>query len=230
MPNSRPLTSREQAQWDRFEHKSKLLLLEIELFEHLRNQCDIARDFAELNGLVFPAMAESIEDAQHFRWIQKKLNRILTGVNSDEIGLTFPNGPTSDFDIVGDPNMNEDELAYYQLSGIVLIVAGVVIVSSAIAWAMWERSRAKKAIERDESTKSLAEAKFCADPNSDICSRWLSYKIERGYDQEQTFADDLYDRIQELGESIPGGVSSGLSYAIPLIALIGILFLAKDSK
>jgi len=228
MPNTRPLTSSETSQWRKFEHKSKLLLLEIELFGHLRKQCMIARDFAELNGLVFPAMDESISDLQHFEWISTKLRRILEGVDNEVLGLSFPNGPNSDFDIVTDPAMNEDETAYYQLSGVVFVVVGLAIIGSSIAWAMWERSRAKKAIERDESTKSLAETKFCADPHSDICARWRDYKIQRGYTEEQTLADDIYDRIQELGEAIPGGISTGFSWAIPLVAGIALVWIMVD--
>lgn len=223
MSNSRPLTSAEQRKWDIFVAHARVLGKEIEIAQRTQKQCDICQRFADQNNISIPSVSDVALVLSSSERHLKKVHRIINGVETEQIGLSFPGG--NDFDIVADPTMNEDELAYYQMSGIVLLIAGATIIAGAIAYALWERGRVKKVIDRYEATKSVANAKFCEDPNSDVCSRWISFRESQGFNDEQTFVDDLYDQIVQLQKEIPSALSTGVSWGIPIIAAIAVIYL-----
>lgn len=225
MANSRPLTAQEQLQWKLFVAHKRILSKQIEIANRTKEQCITCQQFADDNQVSIPSIAPVASILQKTQLNFIKLGRIISGVEEETIGLSFPSGPKADFEIVADPTMTSDEIAQYQLSGIVLLIAGATILAGAIAYALWERGQTKKVIARHEAVKSVAESKFCADPNSDICARWMSFRESQGYDDEQTFVDDLYDQVVHLQETLPTSISSGVSWAIPVIAGIGLIVL-----
>ena len=231
MANTRPLTAAEKNLWRKFEIYTEIIAAEVERCLHSKKQCAICAAFGNQNNIALPSVDAENKILEKLERDVVKLARIRQGIQFEAIGLSFPQGASSgDFDMVADPTANEDELAYYQMSGVVFVVVGLVIIGSAITWAIWERGQTRKVIDRHEAVKSVAQAKFCADPNSDICARWLSFRQAQGYNDEQTFVDDLYDRVVELQDAIPGAVSTGVSWAIPLIALLGAFVLLRETR
>lgn len=230
----RPATKDEIAAFARFELREKIFELRVRQNEHRQAQVRIAGMFAvEQKITVPPALvtsikeADSILDRNRSRAIQ--WNKILSAVHAETLGLRFPSGPKSDFQIVGPASMTAEEQQDYELGIVVALTMGVVLVASVLWTLDQHEAENKRCHERYEAVKTVANDKFCAEPESDLCSLWMEFRREQGYENHDTEIIKYGNEIGEILDSVSESMSTGLSVAIPVVlGILAIGFLAKE--
>jgi len=160
--------------------------------------------FAQSHGI---NMSKPVELEARVLELEAKIKRVrelMRKVTDRDLALQFVNG---DIDIV-DHNQ--------QLSGVVLIITGVVVLAGLIGTLIYYKKEADDIRPRYHNLLAATDKVFCKQGSPKTCSEWTAYKKESGYTNRRTMADTISDSI---GKPAKTGLQWGIAIAIPLIAL-----------
>jgi len=165
--------------------------------------------------------------------LQKQNNRIqhiMSDIENNKLGIR-PNSNYTDIDVMGDPSMTPDEKAQYSgLGGVfTLIVLGVVVVAGLIIheWMIYEALEK----ERNDKKKILeyANSKFCSDPRSEVCAKWIETKNRNDFEAKTDLISKIEAALKKVGEEAREIVKKGGSALVVMLPLL-LLFFAWGKK
>lgn len=183
----------------------------------------IANDFGREKGLepIVWTGDSPFDQGLRLKKANFRLLRARQGVNSEELGLQFfKDGEVS---ILAPPHYTADQIKYWQggdFEGIILIVAGITIVAGVIGMIALLKSQNNDLKEKVNWLNGQLDSKYCADPNSQLCSDWIDRKEVSGYNKHIGIAERLEDTAKKIGGAVVKGAKWGLILAIPLLAWI----------
>jgi len=176
---------------------------------------DVALKFAAENRVALPFSAEVRARQLEDRKYTARLRKLILGVESNRLGLRFQGG---DIDVMAPSSWNQDQVAEYSQLGWILIVSGIVVVGAIVAHSLWLFAREKEIREKYNELLKTADQKFCADPKSPLCAKWLTKKKAENFEPRKSTIQILESGITEIASSTGSALKWGLIIAIPLIA------------
>ena len=223
---SRPANAAEKRRWEDTKKKLRAIELKVTATALTLRKSEIAISFGAINGFTFSDMEPTKSSNRELQRQFSKWQRLLAGVESEQLGISFPNGISGDFNIIGPESMNEDEAQYYQLGLIVMLgVSLVVAVGALIAAYEYKNNenyvQAKIPIDfiENEAKKDLA-----------LATRWEKEKSDKNYHQNDNVISEMMIESESILDSIGSALSSGISWAIPIALVIGAIWISKAAK
>jgi hypothetical protein len=249
MPDRRPPNKAEQTAWLRAVTYAKIAGYKLKIAEARSHQMSIYYEWGLAHGETIETMPEVKSlyfELANLKNRAKKLKNILYAVHTNILELYFPIGVYGDIQIYGYPGMNEDEIAQYSLTGddnlglVIVITAGVLIWTAIIAGSAGTglyfyidhlQGKTQAMEERQIANEGLLHNKFCQNPESDECLRFLDFRTAQGYQTDTDYIDQMKRKVIEAMDSLGTGASMGISWAIPVVAGVGLIyFLSKRKK
>lgn len=178
------------------------------------------------NGVSLPDAISFISEVQNFQETDRKLQLIIGAVMVGDLGVR-DSSISNDIDIMAPAGTTDDELIQYQLSGIPLIVIGVVVVYGIITVAYSQYHRAERIKSKYNEAKAYVDDRLCADPGSPQCSEWETFKLSPTQTARESLWDDIEQGARDLGQAVIGGTKWGLIVGIPLAVYLFARFLEK---
>lgn len=201
----RLLTGQEQAQWDRARALVEQLDNYILMLKLLSINAGLTWLFAQKHGIPMMNPAKLESRVFDLEYNIKRIKRFVRQVEDRKLGLQFTKG---DIDIV-DPDQEG-------LSGIPLIIAGVVVLAGLVATLIYYKKEADDIRPRYNNLLKATDKVFCTKGTPETCAEWKAYKVQKGYTKRKSIADKIRDGI---GKPVISGAKWGIMIAIPLIAL-----------
>lgn len=207
----------EQQLWTKTKRKADNLFHYMSGVELLVSNVQTAFQFAQDNGLEFPATNLFEKYEKTFANVSA-VKRAMNAVEERELAIATKG---EDFDIVAPPGEIDTFNKYnVDLSGFPLIFVGVaVVVIAAVVvtvTVLWKQARSIQ--HESKILMREAEKEFCKDPNSAICRRWME-KESSDVQKKKGLADRIFDSLGLSGSSLGMGA---------LIAIgIGVYFLTR---
>jgi hypothetical protein len=205
--------------WARFKDEAHAVELLNRALANVSANAITTDNFGKERGLDLTARYSTLyRRAEKLSSINARLSIVVSAVEQERLGLRFRRN--GDFDILAPPDMTDDELSRYQLSGFgwVIYVVGAVIVGAAVAWIALLRKDNLECVDDYNELLEEDDRRFCADPQSETCKLWLTRKAEKGYQPKQDAADSLIDQAKAIGKTLVKSAQWGLIIAIPLLA------------
>ena len=246
MGNTRPPTAAERQRWVDLITTAKIAKYHLNICEARSHQQTIVYEFALAEGETLETLPPTIAMYYELEDLQKRakqLKKILYACHTNVLELHFPDGPTGDIQIFGYPGMNEDELQAYSLTGEgdlgILVVTGIligVLIVGAIggtgAYFYIDHLQTKNdaLAERFYTNTELLNNKYCADPNAPVCGRFLDFRTAQGYQTDEDYIEAMKKKIAQATSDLGQGLSHGISYAIPIIAGVGLVYYLLTRK
>lgn len=193
-------TVSEMRTWEKLVQQSHRAGIALDICALIFQNAVVAHQFAKKNGIDIEIIPPELE--QRYLEIKSKFDRLkraIRGVEDRTLGVQFRNG---EIDIIAETAESAAEQGF---SGIPLVILGVVVVIGAVAISVWATKNAIDVINQARALVKKADDRFCADPNSALCSDWKSDKENSGFDKRDTIADTLKS-VGKTGKSIAIGI------------------------
>lgn len=211
----------QQRRWDLYKESIRNNDLIVQANGIRERMCRVASAFANANGIIFPLDATIFEKLELSKKSVNRAKRLIDAVEKEVLGLRFTK---DDIDIMAPPGMTDDEIAEYQNMGWILIVAGIVVVTGVIAHSLWVQSENDKLRDQMDNVLYAADGKFCKDPASDLCQKWLEKKKAEQFEPRKgTIAaiesgiTNVAEKLKKGAKTITSGLKIGLMVGIPLL-------------
>ena len=249
MADRRQANAAEKQAWSRAVTYAKIAAYKLKIAEARSHQMSIYYEWGLANGETLETMPEvkslyyELDDLKNRA---KKLKNIMYAVHTDILELYFPKGVYGDIQIYAYPGMNEDEIAQYSLTGnddnlglVIVITAGALIWTAIIATGAGTglyfyidhiNGKTQALEERQIANQALLHDKFCDDPDSPGCLRFLDFRTAQGYQTDTDYIDSMKRKIVEAMDGLGGAASQGLSWGIPIVAGVGLLYFLATRK
>lgn len=168
--------------------------------------------FALDNEVILPTFDPLLED--QFYKVQESFEKsksAIRGVIDHKLGIRLSG--LNDLDIV-EPEQQSFE-------GLILPIAlGLVVVSAAIATAIWQSTIATKIANEYRKILFDTDKIFCSNAKSELCKKWKQFKIDRKYEQNTNMANSLSSVVKKGITTVAGGLATGLIVAIGLVVFM----------
>jgi hypothetical protein len=231
---TRKPSRKEKSAFAKFEQMTNVIQLENLLNYQLLYQVEIASKYAQLADIKIPSVDKVRSRIDNVYKHCRKLNALIGGVRNGDLALKFGAGKNGDFGIVGPASMNDDERMQYEMGAIISVVVGVIGVFTLVSSVIWTvdnlRIENREIRERLEATRSVANDKFCENPNSDVCKRWIDFRNNQGYQKHETAITKLGASISSSLQKAKDVVFSGVSWAVPIAIIAGVAIFAMRKK
>lgn len=159
----------------------------------------IMHKFAVQKGVVIQTISPELEQQYiSVKATYDRLTRAIRGVQDHTLGVRFRGG---DVDILA-----PDEETANEFGTLPLIIIGVVVIVAAVAVAIWATKKALEISQQARSVIQKADARFCADPESQLCADWKQEKKETVFERNETLADTITAGVSRVGGSLVMGV------------------------
>lgn len=205
----------QQKQWDRYKKSVKNNELIVEANAIRSKMAMVAMNYAGQHQIHLPYNSEWDAKLALLRKALNRSKRLIDAVASETLGIRFVG---DDIDIMAPAGMSDDEIAEYQTLGWILIAVGIVVVASVIAHSLWVQKQNEELRVKFNNLLYVADNKFCANPESNICKNWINRKKQENFTARKGTIEMLEDGIVSIGQTIKKGAGIGLMIAIPLLA------------
>lgn len=222
-------TQAQVAFWDAFKQVARRAALETQSTMLEFEQLKTLYAFRQSKGMpvgfdpvAIAAQAKTVYDRG------EKLKNSISGVELGTLGLRFGSG---EIDIMAPPGTSDDVIANYALNGWPIIIAGIVVGGSIIAWLSASRQQASELGGKLSALKDDGDSLMCADPSSQLCAEWTKAKELSGYERRE----NVIDQIEQQAAALPDAVKKfsaglGVGVAVAAVAVAGYLLWAKKSR
>lgn len=98
--------------------------------------------------------------------------------------------------------------------GVALIIAGVIG-----RWMELEKE-IDDVSKRYNEVIDKADKALCTNPDSDLCKKWKSTKVEKNYNKRESLIDSVKNALVSAGSTMKKGMGWGIALLVPLLALM----------
>lgn len=207
--------------WESYKQVAKRMNLETQALQKQTELLVLTVGFAQRNGKATNInLAQKIESAKSLVSKEQKLQHIIGAVETGDLGLRFRGG---DFDIMAPADMSPDELAQYQLGSIHIIVAGILVAATAIAYMAYLRDKIAEEEAINSAIVDDVDALLCNDQNPELCTEWSQIKTQNRYMERRSFID----RLKAMANALPDFVTKAFGLAATVAGGIAIFYLVS---
>ena len=208
-------TARIDIKWKKAKKQAESLNLRLNALNERYKILSDAMMIAASSGISLSNLIPWFDDYKSLQDDDRKLQRIIAGVETGKLGLRLSSQTSNDIDVLAPSGTPDDEIADYNM-GWILIAIGVVVAVGLVAIFAYKTAKANQLKTQYLPLYNYCNKRLAGDPE------WESKK--RGVFTERK---STWERLEKAADRIVGGASTGLMIAIPIMGLILISWLKK---